>query len=118
MRRRAARSGYTLIETIMAVLLFTLGGLALASTSAVIGRGLNADAIRERAERIATSRLEIIRAECRGATPGREEFGQIDSEWSVTFPAPSQVSVVESVSYITDKGRRTDFYRALLPCSV
>lgn len=113
---RPARNGYTLIETIVAVLLFTLGGLALASTSAVIGRGLTADAIRERASRIAASRLEIISAECRTATSGREAFQQIDSEWSVSFADPSRVSVVESVSYVTGKGRRTEFYRALLPC--
>jgi Tfp pilus assembly protein PilV len=117
MRRGPAGNGYTLIETIVAVLLFTLGGLALVSASAVIGRGLNADAIRERAARIAASRLEIINAECRTATSGRAAFEQVDSEWSVSFPAPSRVSVVESVSYTTAKGRRTDFYRALFPCS-
>ena len=116
MRRTPARNGYTLIETIVAVLLFTLGGLALASTSAVIGRGLNADATRERSARIAASRLEIISAECRTARSGREGLEQIDSEWSVTFPAPARVSIVESVSYVTGTGRRTDFYRALLPC--
>jgi prepilin-type N-terminal cleavage/methylation domain-containing protein len=116
MQRRPARSGYTLIETIVAVLLFSLGGLALASTSAVIGRALNTDGLRERAARVAASRLEAISAECRTATSGREAFEQIDSEWSVSFPAQSQVSVVEAVSYITEKGRRTDFYRAILPC--
>ena len=116
MRRRQAGKGYTLIETIVAVLLFSLGGLALASTSAVIGRGLKADGIRERAARIAASRLEAISAECRTATSGREELEQIDSEWSVSLPGPSQVSVVETVSYITAKGRRTDRYRALLWC--
>src|SRR6266516_5016358 len=109
MRQGPARDGYTLIETIVAVLLFTLGGLALASASAVIGRGLNADAIRERAARIAASRVEIISAECRTATSGREELQQIESEWSVSFAA-SRVSVVESVSYMTQKGGRTDFY--------
>ena len=116
MRREPARTGYTLIETIVAILLFSLGGLALASTSAVIGRGLNADAVRERAARLAASRLEIIGAKCRTATSGREILEQIDLEWSVSFPTPTRVSVVESVSYMTAKGRRTDFYRAVLPC--
>jgi Tfp pilus assembly protein PilV len=116
MQRKSARDGYTLIETVMAVLLFSLGGLALVSTSAVIGRGLSADAIRERAARLAASRLEIISAQCRTATSGQETFQQIDSQWSVSFPTGSRVNVVESVSYITEKGRRTDSYRAVLPC--
>jgi prepilin-type N-terminal cleavage/methylation domain-containing protein len=116
MRRTPGRNGYTLIETIVAVLLFSLGGLALASTSAVIGRGLNADAIRERATRVAASRLEIISAQCRTAVSGRETIQEIDSEWSVSFSVPSRLRVVESVSFINAKGRRTDFYRAVLPC--
>ena len=116
MLRRPARPGYTLIETIAAVLLFSVGGLALASTSAVIGRGLNANVVRERAARLAASRLEAIQGECRRATSGREVIEQIDSEWSVSFSAPSQVRVVEAVSYNTANGRRTDFYRAILPC--
>jgi len=46
-------TGYTLIEIIIALLLFTIGGLALVSTSALIARATNADGIRERAGRIA-----------------------------------------------------------------
>jgi len=116
MRGAPAARGYTLIETIVAVLLFTLGGLALASTSAVIGRELNANGLRERAARIAASRLETISAECRASSSGRESLQQVESNWSVSFPDPSRVSVVASVSYVTWKGQRTDFYRAILPC--
>ena len=116
MRRASTARGYTLIETVVAVLLFTLGGLALASTSAVIGRELNANALRERAARIAASRLEIISAECRAGSSGTESSQQVESEWSVSFPDPSRVSVVESVSYVTWTGRHTDSYRAILPC--
>ena len=116
MRRAPAARGYTLIETILAVLLFTLGGLALASTSGVICRELNANGLRERAARIAASRLEIIGAECRASSSGRASLQQVESNWSVSFPNPSRVSLVESVSYGTWKGQRTDFYRAILPC--
>lgn len=116
MHRAPAPRGYTLIEAIVALLLFTLGGLALASTSAVVGRELNTNAIRERAARIAASRLEVIRAECRTASSGREALQHVESDWSASFPDPSRVTVVESVRYVTWKGPRTDFYRAILPC--
>ena len=110
------RSGYTLIELIVALLLFATGGLALASTSAVMGRALNVDAVRERAARVAARQIEILAAECRHALSGRESSAQIDSEWSVTRPDTTRINVTESVTYSSSKGRRTDSYHAALTC--
>jgi prepilin-type N-terminal cleavage/methylation domain-containing protein len=91
----ARRSGYTLIEMIVALLLFTIGGLALVATSGLVGREINTNAVRERAGRIAASRLEILGAGCRGATSGRETFQQVESEWSVAFLDSTRVDVTE-----------------------
>ena len=110
------RQGYTLIEVIVALLLFATGGLALASTSAVMGRALNVDAVRERAARIAGRQIEILAAECRHAVSGRESSAQIDSDWSVTRPGANRIDVTESVTYSSSKGRRTDSFRAALHC--
>ena len=107
------RAGYTLIELIVALLVFTVGGLGLVATSAVIGRELLANAVRERAGRIAASRLDILAAECRGATAGRETVGRISSEWSLSFADSSRVTLLESVTYPTRRGRRTEFDRVL-----
>jgi Tfp pilus assembly protein PilV len=60
--------GYTLIETVVAVFVFCVGGLALASTSAVIARELSADARRESAVRDAANRVEVLISQC---PPGR-----------------------------------------------
>jgi type II secretory pathway component PulJ len=109
-------AGYTLIETIVALLLFTIGGLALVSTSAVVGREMNSNAVRERAGRMAVSRLEILGAACRSAASGRETFRQVESEWSVAFLDSARLSVVETVSYPALGGWRTDQLRAVLPC--
>jgi prepilin-type N-terminal cleavage/methylation domain-containing protein len=113
MRRQG---GYTLIELVVALLVFTVGGLGLVATSAVIGRELSANAIRERAARVAATRLDILAAGCRGATDGTETVGGIRSEWSVGFPDSSHVALLESVSYQTRRGARTDVYQAVLPC--
>lgn len=111
-----ARIGYTLIEVVVALLVFTVGCLALAATGAVVARNLNANATRERAGRTAASRLEILGAGCRGAASGRETFEQIESEWLVALVDSARLSVTESVSYPTPGGRRTDLIRAVLPC--
>jgi Tfp pilus assembly protein FimT len=110
------RRGYTLLEIVIALFLFTVGGLALVAISAVIGRELDANAVRERAGRIAASRLEVLGANCRGASGGREIIGRIESEWSVSFPDSSHLSVLESIKYPTRRGGRTDLYRATLAC--
>ena len=109
-------TGYTLIEIIIALLLFTIGGLALVSTSALIARATNADGIRERAGRIAASRLEILGVECQRAVSGRETLQQIQSEWAVTLLDSVRISVVEAVSYPTSEGRLTLRFDSTLPC--
>jgi type II secretory pathway pseudopilin PulG len=113
-RRRTA--GYTLIEIIIAVLLFTIGGLALVGTSALIARATNADGIRERAGRIAASRLEILSIECERAVSGRETLQQVESEWSVALLDSVHIRVLEAVSYPTSEGRLTLRFDSILPC--
>ena len=113
---KTGSKGYTLIETIIALLLFTIGGLALVSTSALIARATNADGVRERAGRIAASRLEVLGAECERAVSGRETSQQIQSEWAVTLLDSERIRVVESVSYPTPEGRQTLRFDSILPC--
>jgi Tfp pilus assembly protein PilV len=114
--RTRVRLGYTLVEIVVALFLFAVGGLALAATSAVMGRELAANASRERAGRMAATRLEMLRAGCRVASGGRERVGPIISEWSVGFTDSSHLNVIESITYPTKRGTRADVYRATLPC--
>lgn len=109
-------AGYTLIEIIVALLLFTIGGLALVSTSALIARATNADGIRERAGRIAANRLEILGIECQRAVSGRETLQQVESEWSVTLLDSARIKVIEAVSYPTPEGRLTLRFDSIFPC--
>jgi hypothetical protein len=109
-------TGYTLIEIIIALLLFTIGGLALVSTSALIARATNAGGIRERAGRIAASRLEILGVECQRAVSGRETLQQIQSEWAVTLLDSARIRVLEAVTFPTPEGRLTVRFDSILPC--
>ena len=105
-----------MVETIVALLLFTVGGLALVSTSAVVGRELHTNAVRERATRMAANRLEILGAGCQSAEGGGEEAQEIKSEWSVSFVDSMRVRLLASVTYATWTGAHTDSYRALVSC--
>jgi prepilin-type N-terminal cleavage/methylation domain-containing protein len=108
--------GYTLVELIVALLLFAVGGLALASTSAILGKGLNIDAARESAARIASTEIEMLTAGCHSASNGGRTYSQIRSDWTVTRQNPNTIEIRESVSYPGPGGRRTDSYRALVGC--
>jgi Tfp pilus assembly protein PilV len=116
MQRSAVYSGYSLVETIVALLVFSVGALALTSTAALIGRQLRVDDLRERAGRIAASRIEVLRANCRGATSGSQFAGGIRSEWSVAAGDSGRVNLLESVSYDSWSAPRSDTYRAVLQC--
>ena len=109
------RGGYTLIEVIVAILVFTVGGLALAAGSAVVGRAMSANARRENATRLATSRLEQIRASCNSAASGADSAGGAVLRWNIVRE-PSSVTVMETVGYSTASGTHTETLRASFAC--
>lgn len=109
-------AGYTLIEVIVALLVFTVGALALAASSAMIAQAMATNAIRERGGRVAANRIEVIKSQCGIAESGSEKVQQIESAWSVTRSERSRVSVTESVSYPSPRGPRTQTYRTTVWC--
>ena len=115
--KRAPRSGYTLVEIVIALLVLTVAALGLASGAAVIGREIGATSIRERATRTAVSRLEMIRAQCSSAQSGGDNTGSLASTWTVDNAAGGPMSVVESITYPTPNGPRTRTFRAVFWCN-
>lgn len=116
MRRSPGNSGYTLIEVVVAIIVFGIGGLALVGSSAVIAGGMGANAVRERAGRIASSRLEVLESQCRASVSGRESAEHLESDWSVTRIDSNRVGLVESVTFMAPHGARTVSYSATIPC--
>jgi prepilin-type N-terminal cleavage/methylation domain-containing protein len=116
MPRSAARRGYTLVETIVGLMVFSVGGLALTSTAALIGRQLKFDDLRERAARVAVSRLEVLRASCLQATSGSELVQGVRSTWSVTTDSSGRAGLIVSVTYASSNGARSDAYRSIAQC--
>ena len=109
-------AGYTLIEVIVALLVFTVGALALTASSALIAQTMAANALRERSGRLAATRIALIKSRCGTAVSGSEKVQQMESVWSVTRSDPLRVSIEESVSYASPRGPRTQTYRAMVWC--
>jgi Tfp pilus assembly protein PilV len=114
--RTSSRIGYTLVEIIVALLVFTVGALALAASSAVIARTMEANALRERAARVAASRVELVKSECATAVSGAEMREQIESHWIVGRTA-NAVSILVSTRYSSASGSHLDRYEALALCT-
>lgn len=109
-------AGFTLLEVIVALLVFTVGALALAASSAVIAQAMATNALRERGARIASSRIAVIKSQCGIAASGSESVQQIESAWSVARTAQSRVTVTESVSYVSGRGSHTQVYTTTVWC--
>lgn len=110
------QTGYTLVESVVAIFVLSVGGLALASTSGVIGRELNANATRERAARLAANRIEILAALCEGAAGGSETTEGVRLSWAVSHSSVSSIAIELAVDYFPARGRRSDRYTARLRC--
>jgi len=116
MGRRPAPRGYTLVEIIVALLIFVTGALGLAAGSAVVVREMHASGLRADAGRLVASRLEIVRSACPTAGSGSETRGSITSQWTVVPFDSTVVRVSGSVTYLAPRGRRTEAYAATVAC--
>jgi prepilin-type N-terminal cleavage/methylation domain-containing protein len=115
MERPEAALGYTLIEVVVAILVFCVGVLALAGSSALVARGIARNALRERGARIAASRIEIIRSQCATATSGHETVQQIESDWIVSSES-GRTRVVGSVRCFQSPASCPVTYQATIWC--
>ncbi len=117
MYNREERPGFTLIETIFAIFIFSVGALGLAATAAVTLRSLAESAARERAARIASSRLETIRSLACGQAQGGSELKQgVQSSWTVSLSG-SLVTATATVAYQSGRSYRRDSYQSVFPCA-
>src|SRR5215212_5977196 len=79
------RHGLTLIEVIVAILLFSVGGLGMAAASAAISKQMTLSLLRSRAASIARTRDEEAHAAgCSGISSGNETKQGITSRWVVS----------------------------------
>ena len=89
-----ARSGFTLAELIVALMLLTVGLLALASTSAFLTYEHAASGRSEHAATVAGSRLELLRAGRCATAQGTEIVDGLTTAWSVAASEHTALATV------------------------
>jgi type IV pilus assembly protein PilV len=112
------QNGFTIVEVLVAVIVLSVGILALASTAAVITRQVRSARQQTVAAAAAQSRFDRLHAvTCTGITSSTASGGGLTEHWIVTN-ATRVKSVTDTVKW-TDRGvQKTQVYRSLIPCLV
>lgn len=111
-----ARRGLTLIEIVVAILILSVGALALAGTSAVMVRRMAESARNAAAASVGRSRLESsFAAPCPAIIGGSELILGVHSEWSVTASANS-ADIRQRITYPTRRGAHNEDFLTAAPC--
>jgi prepilin-type N-terminal cleavage/methylation domain-containing protein len=110
------RAGFTLTELIIALVLLSIGVLALAGTAAVAAFASSASTLTERAAARGEARLEALRAAgCAVAASGNAASGALEEQWVVRHNHAAMFTDVE-VSILQRGRRTTQRYSGGFPC--
>lgn len=111
------RRGFSLAEVVVAVVLFSVGILALTRTSGAIARMTGLGRHASASATLASSRLERLRAEpcLPGATAGSTSTGQFREGWTVAPAGPGRALRV-IINYGEGLRARADTYETRATC--
>jgi prepilin-type N-terminal cleavage/methylation domain-containing protein len=109
------RSGLTLVEIVIAILIFAVGALGLATTSAALVRQIASNAQRTRALRLAATRDEKSHAARCVSSSGSEAASGIIDDWTIAA-STSHALIDQAVQRRDSKGLHIDVLRSAAPC--
>jgi prepilin-type N-terminal cleavage/methylation domain-containing protein len=116
-RRRGDARGLTLVELIVAVMVFSVGILGLASTAGVLVRQMGDGARQTIAAQAAASRFERLRSiPCTTIASGQATGRSGVSESWVKTASPRSVIVTDTVKYDSPGKKHAYVYRSVIPC--
>jgi type IV pilus assembly protein PilV len=107
--------GLTLIEILIAMLVFAIGALGLAASSASLARQLAWNADRYRASALARKRIELISASACETGLGSDRSGTVTTDWLAAVDS-SHVAIDQTVTRLDSRGAHIDVLHAGAPC--
>jgi type II secretion system protein I len=111
-----ARAGFTLVELIVALMIFTIGALAMVATSANVMTLITSSKNRTLAAAVAESRFEVLRSQpCSAHKSDSTTSRGVGVNWTV-FPLATGDDVTVRVSFVSNRRLATRAYQSFLPC--
>ena len=111
-----ARAGFTLAELLVALMVFSVGALAMVATSANVMTLITASKNRALAASVAASRFERMRAQpCSAHQTDSASARGITEAWQVVKLAKAD-DVTVRVSFIANHRTQSRIYRSFLQC--
>jgi prepilin-type N-terminal cleavage/methylation domain-containing protein len=117
---RARRDGgFTITEVLVAVLILSVGMLALVSTAATVTRMIGQGQRFSEASTLAAKRFEILRAtDCTAMSSSTATEGAYSLSWTVADTAGGNAKAVTlTVTSPTGRGDRTDTFNTTIACN-
>ncbi|NUQ20772.1 MAG: prepilin-type N-terminal cleavage/methylation domain-containing protein [Gemmatimonadaceae bacterium] len=114
---KALRRGFTIVELLVAMMVFAVGVLGLAATTATVARLMGSASRQTIAATVAQSRIEKLRARsCAALASGSETVRGVTSSWTVVVATRGD-SITETVTFPTARGTtRTRVYKTMITC--
>ena len=111
---RKERAGVTLVEVIVAMLLFSTGAIGLAATSAVITRQMTMTLLRSRSANLARQRNEKAHASDCAISSGQETIDGIRASWIAT--RGRAIMIDQQLERPSTNSVRIDRFLSAAPC--
>jgi len=112
----AMRPAFTLVELLVAIVIFTIGLLALAATSGLVAAHVGDGGRLTAAAHAARTTLDSLGAQaCNALVSGSAARDGIAIEWVVSRDS-SAAEVALTVGSILRRGSRRDTYQLVVPC--
>ena len=114
--RARARAGFTLAELLVALMVFSVGALAMVATSANVMTLITASKNRTLAAELAASRFDRMRGQpCSAHTTDSATTRGITEVWQVVKLAKAD-DVTVRVSFVANHRTQSRIYRSFLQC--
>lgn len=116
----APRKGFTIIELVAAIVILSLGVLALAGTSALVSRTLGQGSQQSNAATVAQARFEKLRSTRCPVTSGSATSGSMNERWTKVATLGGAnlrfYDVIDSVSYTVRGNTKRQAFRSIVQC--
>lgn len=105
-KQRRNRSGFTVVEVLVAIVIMAIGVLGLAGTASSVSRLIGGGAQQTIAANIAMSRFEQLRSTtCASMAAGTATRRGMSEHWTVTAKGTSLYVATDTVTYTAAGGR-------------